>query len=80
MGSASDILKKVGWLCPVRPLDEETHELGIWMSQRHRLSINDGMIVAAALLADCDTLYSEDMPAGLLVEGRLRIVNPFRES
>jgi predicted nucleic acid-binding protein len=35
------------------------------------------MIVASALLADADTLYSEDMHDGLLVEGRLRIRNPF---
>ena len=35
------------------------------------------MIVAAALLAGCDILYSEDMQNGMLVGGRLRIVNPF---
>jgi predicted nucleic acid-binding protein len=32
---------------------------------------------AAALHAGCDTLYSEDMHHGLLLEGRLRVVNPF---
>ena len=36
------------------------------------------MIVAAALLAGADILYSEDMHDGLLVEDRLRIRNPFR--
>ena len=36
------------------------------------------MIVASALLAGADTLYSEDMNDGLLVEDRLRIRNPFR--
>jgi predicted nucleic acid-binding protein len=35
------------------------------------------MIVASALVAGCTTLWSEDMQAGLLVEGQLRIVNPF---
>jgi len=35
------------------------------------------MIAAAALLAGCSTLWSEDMQDGLLIEGRLRIVNPF---
>ena len=35
------------------------------------------MIVAAALIAGCTTLWSEDMQDGLLVEDRLRIVNPF---
>jgi len=36
------------------------------------------MIVAAALETSCNTLWSEDMQDGLLVEGRLRIVNPFK--
>ncbi len=36
------------------------------------------MIVAAALAAGCDTLWSEDMQDGFIVEGRLRIANPFK--
>jgi len=35
------------------------------------------LIVAAALLADCDTLYSEDMQHGQVFDGRLTIINPF---
>jgi predicted nucleic acid-binding protein len=27
---------------------------------------------------DCDTLWSEDMHHGMVLDGRLRIVNPFR--
>jgi predicted nucleic acid-binding protein len=36
------------------------------------------MIVAAASLSACDTLWSEDMHHGLLIDSRLRIANPFR--
>jgi predicted nucleic acid-binding protein len=60
------------------PVTETTHELGVKLARRHRLAVYDGMIVAAALLADCDVLYSEDLHSGLLVDGRLQIVNPFR--
>jgi len=35
------------------------------------------MIAASALHADCDTLWSEDMQQGMVLENRLRIVNPF---
>lgn len=59
------------------PIAEDTHVTGIGIARRYRLAIYDSMIVAAALLAGCDTLYSEDMQHGLVVEGRLRIVNPF---
>ena len=34
--------------------------------------------ILAALEADFDTLYSEDLQHNQKIEGRLRIVNPFR--
>jgi predicted nucleic acid-binding protein len=34
-------------------------------------------IVASALEADCDILYSEDFHHHLLVNDRLKIINPF---
>lgn len=65
-------------LCPVVPLTVDTHDMGRRIAERYRLGIYDAMIVAAALLSGCRVLYSEDMHAGLLVDRRLRIVNPFR--
>ena len=41
------------------------------------MSVYDGLIVAAALGAGCDLLWSEDLHDGLVIEQRLRIVNPF---
>lgn len=64
--------------CPsIVVLDLDMHRLGVAMAQRHTLSVYDGMIVAAALTADCEILYSEDMHHGLVVDGRLTVVNPF---
>jgi predicted nucleic acid-binding protein len=48
------------------------------LAERYGFSIYDSMIAAAALLADCDTLWSEDMQDGMLIDARLRIANPFR--
>jgi predicted nucleic acid-binding protein len=73
----SAFLASVRSQCEIVPLDEKTHDAGIRIAMRHRLHIYDSMILAAALLAGCDTLYSEDMHAGLVIENRLRIVNPF---
>ena len=61
----------------VVPVDEDVHEKGLYIAVRYKLTIYDSMIVAAALLAGCDTLYTEDMHPGLVIENRLRIVNPF---
>ena len=44
---------------------------------RYRLSFWDGLIVASALTAKADVLYSEDMQNGLVIENKLRIINPF---
>jgi predicted nucleic acid-binding protein len=41
------------------------------------ISYWDALIVAAALLSGCDTLYSEDFQHGRVFEERLTVVNPF---
>ena len=55
-------------------------ELALDLGQRHQLSHFDALLVANALNNGAEILYSEDMHHGLLVEGRLRILNPFLES
>ena len=72
------LLEPVRALCRIEPLTEATYDLGAHLAMRYRFSVYDAMIVAAALLAGADTLYSEDMHDGLLIEDRLRIRNPFR--
>ncbi|WP_260598505.1 PIN domain-containing protein [Sphingomonas endolithica] len=61
----------------VVPVTVETHEVALIVRERHRFAFHDCAIVAAALLADCETLWSEDMHDGLVVDGRLTIRNPF---
>ena len=65
-------------LLPVLPLTVDIHETGLALAERYGLSTHDAMIAASALHADCDTLWSEDMQDGIVLDGRLRIVNPFR--
>ena len=50
------------------------------LREKYSLSHYDGLIAAAALLANSTILYSEDMHDGLVVEGQLIIVNPFASS
>lgn len=68
----------VTFRCPtIITLTPDLHHLGLRLAERYRLSVYDAMIAAAALTAECDTLYSEDMHDGLVIDGRVRIVNPF---
>jgi predicted nucleic acid-binding protein len=63
--------------CSVIPVTLEVHERGRRYAERYQLQVHDGMIVAAAVLAGCTTLYTEDMHHGLAIEG-LTIQDPFR--
>jgi hypothetical protein len=49
---------------------------GIELHQAHSLSVWDGLIVQAALDAQCDVLLSEDLQHGRRF-GSLEVVNPF---
>lgn len=73
----AELVAGVRGLVAVEPLTAETHELGLALAERHGFSVYDAMIVAAALLAGCGTLLSEDMQDGMVVAGQLRVVNPF---
>lgn len=71
-------LDRIERLCLVESvIDYEMHRDALAVARRYRLSIFNSMIIAAALRADCDTLWSEDMQDGLAVDGRLTIRNPF---
>ena len=64
-------------MCAVEDLTIQTHQVGRALVEKYQLSVYDAMIVSAALIAGCTTLWSEDMHDGLLVEDQLRVVNPF---
>ena len=65
-------------LCEVVPVEVATVREAIRLARRYPLSHWDSLIVAAALRAGCDMLYSEDMQNGQVFDNRLTVVNPFR--
>ena len=73
---AAEVLQAVRSLCSVVPVGEDTHDLGMQIARRHGLSIYDAMIAAAARLAGCRVILSEDFQDGRRIEG-VRIRNPF---
>ncbi|MDE2376770.1 PIN domain-containing protein [Bradyrhizobium sp.] len=58
------------------PLTADIHATALVLASNHALAFYDALIVAAAIEAGCDTLYSEDMQHGRSIGG-LSIVNPF---
>jgi predicted nucleic acid-binding protein len=70
-------LAEIEELCgPAMPLSAQSQCEAVRIAARYGLRIYDAMIVASALEAGCDTLYTEDLQHGQVIEG-LRIVNPF---
>lgn len=61
------------------PLIRDVHRAGLTLWRDHRIAFYDALILAAAIEADCETLYSEDFQHGRRF-GDCTIVNPFREA
>ena len=70
-----DLRAVVSAICPV---DEQANSLALRIAERYRLSFYDALMIAVALANHAVTLYSEDMQHGLVIDGRLRILDPFR--
>ncbi len=75
-----EVLDTVRALCRVEPLTVATHERGLAICERYGFSVYDSMIVAAALLADCRVLWTEDLQGGQHIEDQLTVKNPFATS
>ena len=81
--SVADIRKLIVSLeamCTVELISLPTVHAALDIRERYGFSWYDSLIVATALEADCQLLYSEDMQHGQVIEGRLRVINPFLAS
>lgn len=77
MADVREALDPVKAICTVIPLTLLIHERGLQVAERYGFSIYDALIVAAALDADCTTLYTEDLQHGQVIDHTLKITNPF---
>lgn len=72
-----DALAAVRVLCePAIPLSTKTHEAALEIASQYGYQIYDALILASALDAQCDVLYTEDMQNGQKI-GTVTIRNPF---
>lgn len=61
-------------------LDKELLISASFLRQQYALSFWDSLVVASALSAQVEILYSEDMQDQLTLEDGLQIVNPFQRT
>lgn len=47
------------------------------IADRYGFSFYDSLIITAAIESNCTVLYSEDLQDGQVIDGKLRVKNPF---
>jgi predicted nucleic acid-binding protein len=60
----------------VRPVNMQMHHMAMFLVREHNTSFYDALIIAAAIDAECEILFSEDLQDGRRF-GDLLVVNPF---
>ena len=60
----------------IRPVTMQLHHMAMILVREHNTGFYDALIIAAAMDAECDFLYSEDLQHGRKF-GDLLVVNPF---
>ena len=64
--------------CSVRLITEQTINSALDLNDKYGYSYYDCLMLASALENTCGELFSEDMATGQLIEGKLKIVNPYQ--
>ncbi len=72
-----EILATIQSICSIVPVGVEIHDDALDLCERYGFSFYDAAILAAAIQARCDVVYSEDMQDGQTI-GNVIIKNPFR--
>lgn len=63
--------------CNVLPVTIRTIEKAFELKDIYGFQWYDSTILSSALLEQCSIIYSEDMQHNQIIEGRLKIINPF---
>jgi len=71
-----DLLDAIKANCKIVDLTVDTHAKALEVAQQHQLSFYDALIVAAAIVSGANTLMTEDMHHGSIIQG-IRVHNPF---
>jgi predicted nucleic acid-binding protein len=58
------------------PLTTDHHKIAMQIANRYTLSFYDSLILAAASIAGCNIVWTEDLQHGMQIE-QMKIVNPF---
>jgi len=75
LGLGNDILK----IIRLNECNKEAYSLAYFLIKRYDCSLPDSIIIADAILNNCDILYSRDLQHNQMYEKRTRIINPYKQ-
>ena len=64
--------------CAVSIITHETVQKALDLKEIYGYSYYDSLILATAILSDCDYILSEDLQDGQIIENKIEIVNVFK--
>ncbi len=72
-----NVLLEVDNVLQIVDFDLTTQIKALKLKDRYQFQYYDALIVATALENNCTIVYSEDMQHEMLIDGSLKIINPF---
>jgi predicted nucleic acid-binding protein len=72
-----NVLLEIDNVLPIVDFDLTTQIKAIKLKDKYQFQFYDALIVATALENSCTVIYSEDMQHDMLIDGSLKIINPF---
>ena len=73
------IVNDIHNICEVRLVQKQAALNALDLKERYGFSFFDCLMISSALESSCGILYSEDMADGQMIEGKLKIINPFNK-
>ena len=79
IAEVKQVITAINDRCMVSIIDHETVQKALDLKEIYGYSYYDCLIIAAAVLSDCDYILSEDLQDGQIIENKIEIVNVFKQ-
>jgi len=80
IAEVKQIITAINDRCMVSIITHETVQKALDLKEIYGYSYYDSLILATAILSDCDYILSEDLQDGQIIENKIEIVNVFKRS
>ncbi|MCL2421043.1 MAG: PIN domain-containing protein [Defluviitaleaceae bacterium] len=80
ISEVKQIITAINDRCEISIIDFNVIQKALDLKEIYGYSYYDSLILAAAVLSDCDYIFSEDLHDGQIIDGKAEIVNIFKRS